>query len=181
MADAKADPNCVEPACKSKVDMFKSFMGGGRGASTKASGAQQAAQEEPALPKDCPLGREELGNATWGLLHSMGIYYPEKPSKEYQEKTKTFIEALALMYPCVHCAEDFQNEVKKSPPKVDSRTSFSLWLCEQHNIVNKKIGKPAFPCTMEKLDERWKKGRSACWGEDGDDEAIPSSLGQDTE
>lgn len=47
----------------------------------------------------------------------MGIYYPEKPSKEYQEKTKTFVEALSLMYPCAHCAEDFQNEVKKSPPK----------------------------------------------------------------
>lgn len=63
--------------------------------------------------------------------------------------------------------------------RVDSRASFSEWLCEQHNIVNKKIGKPLFPCTMEKLDERWRKGRPACWGEDADEEAIPASLGQD--
>lgn len=47
----------------------------------------------------------------------MGAYFPDKPSKEHQEKTRVFVEALALMYPCVHCAEDFQNEVKKSPPR----------------------------------------------------------------
>lgn len=68
---------------------------------------------------------------------------------------------------CAHCC------------RVDSRTSFSVWLCEQHNIVNKKIGKPSFPCTMEKLDERWRKGKPACWGEDADEEATPSSLGRD--
>ncbi|KAI9918112.1 hypothetical protein PsorP6_012790 [Peronosclerospora sorghi] len=50
-------------------------------------------------------------------LHSIGIYYPDKPSSEYQAKTKTFIEALALMYPCVHCAGDFQKEIAKSPPR----------------------------------------------------------------
>ncbi|TMW63113.1 hypothetical protein Poli38472_002054 [Pythium oligandrum] len=175
-----SDPNCVEPACKSKVDMFKSFMGGQtRTQSSKTSSA--ATRAETAMPTDCPLGREELGNATWGLLHSMGAYFPDQPSKEYQHKAKTFVEALALMYPCVHCAEDFQNEVKKSPPKVDSRTSFSLWLCEQHNIVNKKIGKKPFECTMKNLDERWRTGRAACWGEDGDKETIPATLGQDDE
>lgn len=62
---------------------------------------------------------------------------------------------------------------------VDSRTSFSLWLCEQHNIVSKKIHKPLFECTMEKLDERWRKGRPACWGEDSDADAAPASLGKD--
>ncbi|TYZ65352.1 hypothetical protein PybrP1_012676 [[Pythium] brassicae (nom. inval.)] len=129
-SDVKSDPNCVEPACKSK-------------------------------------------------LHSMGAYFPDKPSKEHQEKARMFVEALALMYPCVHCAEDFQNEVKKSPPRVDSRVSFSQWLCEQHNVVNRKIGKPLFSCSMEKLDERWRKGRPACWGEDGDEDAIPASLGRD--
>jgi hypothetical protein len=79
MADVKSDPNCAEPACKSKVDMFKSFMGGNRRASggaanakTSAGGggaaATENAPEQPTLPEDCPLGREELGNATWGLV-----------------------------------------------------------------------------------------------------------------
>lgn len=47
----------------------------------------------------------------------MGIYYPDKPSPEYQEKAKAFVEALALMYPCGHCAKDFVKEIAKSPPR----------------------------------------------------------------
>ncbi|KAL4160087.1 hypothetical protein PRNP1_000658 [Phytophthora ramorum] len=164
MVAAKSDPNCVEPACADKMDFFKSSMG--------------KRVTTPAMqPKDCPLDRQELGNATWGLLHSMGIYYPDKPSAEYQAKTKTFIEALALMYPCVHCADDFRKEIAKSPPCVESRTTFSMWLCEQHNIVNRKIHKPVFECTMEKLEERWRKGKPSCWGEDGDEDSAKESLG----
>jgi FAD-linked sulfhydryl oxidase len=47
----------------------------------------------------------------------MGIYYPDQPTPEYQEKTKNFIQTLSLLYPCSHCAEDFQQEIKKSPPR----------------------------------------------------------------
>ena len=123
------DPNCVEPACADKLSFFK--MSAGKKKTKKEA-------TNPEVPKDCPLDRQELGAATWGLvramlidngdlyveliytcsqLHSMGIYYPEKPSPEYQAKAKSFIETLALMYPCVHCAEDFQKEVAKSPPR----------------------------------------------------------------
>ena len=36
-------------------------------------------------------------------------------------------------------------------------------LCEQHNIVNKKLGKPVFSCDMQTLDDRWRKSkRSEC-------------------
>ncbi|RQM18068.1 hypothetical protein DD237_000411 [Peronospora effusa] len=107
MVATKSDPNCVEPACADKMEFFKTAV------SKKTS--KRAAHPTPA--KDCPLDRQELGNATWGLLHSMGIYYPDKPSPEYQAKAKTFIEALALMYPCVDCANDFQKEIVKSPPR----------------------------------------------------------------
>ncbi|RLN14323.1 hypothetical protein BBJ28_00012115 [Nothophytophthora sp. Chile5] len=177
MAPAKSDPNCVEPACASKMDFFKSSVGKKK----KGSGAAAAAAVKPKAMDECPLSREELGNATWGLLHSMGIYYPDKPSAEYQAKTRTFIEALALMYPCVHCAEDFQKEIAKSPPRYTfnfSRMTFSMWLCEQHNIVNRKIHRPTFECTMENLEERWRKGKPSCWGEDADPEASAESLGK---
>ncbi|KAF4130102.1 Erv1 / Alr family [Phytophthora infestans] len=33
-----------------------------------------------------------------------------------------------------------------------------MWLCEQHNVVNRKLNKPVFECTMEKLEKRWRKG-----------------------
>jgi len=41
--------------------------------------------------------------------------------------------------------------------RTDSRESLCMWLCEQHNIVNEKLGKPTFQCSMKNLDERWRK------------------------
>jgi FAD-linked sulfhydryl oxidase len=32
-----------------------------------------------------------------------------------------------------------------------------MWLCEQHNLVNEKLGKELFMCDMKTLDERWRK------------------------
>ncbi|CAI5743453.1 unnamed protein product [Hyaloperonospora brassicae] len=161
-----SDPTCVEPACADKLSFFK--MSAGK--KTKKEAAH------PTLAKECPLDRQELGTATWGLLHSIGIYYPDEPSPEYQAKAKSFIETLALMYPCVHCADDFQKEIAKSPPRVESRTTFSMWLCEQHNVVNRKLHKPLFECTMPNLEERWRKGKPSCWGEDGDEDYAQETL-----
>ncbi|RLN57915.1 hypothetical protein BBJ29_002246 [Phytophthora kernoviae] len=115
--------------------------------------------------KECPVNRETLGNATWALLHTMGLAYPDKPSPEYQAKARTFMETLALLYPCGYCAEDFQKEVAKNPPRVNSRTTFSLWLCEQHNLVSIKLDKPTFECTMANLEERWWTGKPGCQSE----------------
>ncbi|KAJ8931239.1 hypothetical protein NQ314_015883 [Rhamnusium bicolor] len=39
---------------------------------------------------DCPLDKDELGNKTWGLLHTMAAKYPEKPSKEDKCDMQTF-------------------------------------------------------------------------------------------
>ncbi|VDP03414.1 unnamed protein product [Schistosoma margrebowiei] len=52
------------------------------------------------------------------------------------------------------------------PPKLDSRHALSGWLCMQHNLVNKKIGKPLFDCTH--VLERWRYG----W-KDNDDCKLP--------
>jgi len=85
----------------------------------------------------------------------MGSSYPEKPSKEVQNSALQFISSLALLYPCPYCAKDFRACIIKNPPRVESRDAFSIWLCEQHNEVNKKLGKPVFPCNVEALDRRW--------------------------
>ena len=37
-----------------------------------------------------------------------------------------------------------------------SRTELSLWLCAQHNEVNKKLGKPLFIADIKGLDDRWR-------------------------
>ena len=48
-------------------------------------------------------------------------------------------------------AEDFQKQIEITPPKVDSRKDLALWMWDQHNRVNKKLGKPDFPWSYGKL------------------------------
>lgn len=67
------------------------------------------------------------------------------------------MEALSIFYPCTYCATDFQENLKKTPVKADSRKDLCIWLCEQHNLVNEKLDKNQFKCEMKNLDERWRK------------------------
>ena len=110
--------------------------------------------DEYDLANQRPLNFEELGNSTWNLLHTMAAYYPESPSEERQTATKEFVKTLGVVYPCTHCAKDFQQEIKEIPPRMESRHEFSQWACEIHNLVNDKLGKPIFPCN--RVDERWR-------------------------
>ena len=37
-----------------------------------------------------------------------------------------------------------------------------MWLCEMHNAVNARLGKPLFTCDVSLLDKRWRTGASGC-------------------
>jgi len=37
------------------------------------------------------------------------------------------------------------------------RKEFAQWMCEAHNHVNRKLGKPDFDCS--KVDQRWKHNK----------------------
>lgn len=127
----------------------------------KAKSAAGAATVGTALTKhgyakDQPPDVEKLGRSSWTFLHSVAATYPEKPNKEQQEEMRTFIRIFAKIYPCWFCAMDFQKYIKKSEPKVTNQEEFGRWLCDAHNAVNKKLGKPHFDCNLWK--KRWKDG-----------------------
>jgi FAD-linked sulfhydryl oxidase len=105
----------------------------------------------------CPPNSADLGRSSWKLLHSMVAWYPDQPTTQQRERMTNLFQALADFYPCHWCAEDFQKNLEKAPVTAESRTDLCLWLCEQHNQVNKKLGKPLFQCNMKDLDERWRK------------------------
>ncbi len=69
-------------------------------------------EEEKKINKrqNCPLYRDELGRSTWGLLHTMAAYYPEKPNEKEENQMENFIEGLATFFPCEECSSDFQEE-----------------------------------------------------------------------
>ena len=103
--------------------------------------------------------REELGRATWRLLHTMASRYPAIPSREDQLYFQVFVLMLARLYPCGDCAAHFQKLLSEHPPVLTNRIDAVKWMCQVHNIVNKRLAKPQFDC--EAAAEHWKCGCSA--------------------
>lgn len=108
--------------------------------------------------KACPPDALELGKSTWTFLHTMSVYYPDRPSTEQQSEMSQFLRLFSKFYPCGYCASHLREEMKKEPPVVDTRLGLARWLCRIHNEVNERLGKPLFDC--EKVDERWRDGPS---------------------
>ncbi|KAK9381838.1 ERV/ALR sulfhydryl oxidase domain-containing protein [Kockiozyma suomiensis] len=123
-----------------------------------AKGLTAAAALAKPVATDCPPDVNEIGRSTWTFLHSVAATYPEKASSAQQEDMKSFIRIFGNIYPCWFCAGDFRSYVAKpeNEPKVATQEEFGKWLCDAHNDVNKKLGKPVFDCNLWK--QRWKDG-----------------------
>ena len=96
-----------------------------------------------------------LYRASWAYLHTMAAFYPEAPSDDYARRMSEFMLAYARFYPCGYCADTTSDEMVRNPPRTQSRVEFALWMCEIHNEVNDRLGKPQFDCS--KVDVRWRK------------------------
>ncbi|CAN6456950.1 unnamed protein product [Victoria cruziana] len=107
----------------------------------------------PKAPR--PLTKEELGRCTWTLLHAIGAQYPDHPTKQHKKDVKELMAILSRLHPCKDCADHFKEVLKANPVQAGSQAELSLWLCHIHNVVNRSIGKPAFPCN--RLEARWGK------------------------
>lgn len=100
--------------------------------------------------------RENLGRSTWTLLHTMAAVYPGIPSADHKKDIINFIYLLSKLYPCGDCAQHFQKLLANHPPKVGNHDDFVKWMCQVHNVVNKRLGKSTFEC--ERVEERWECG-----------------------
>ena len=95
-------------------------------------------------------------------MHTLAAYFPDRPRAEEQAAAAHFMRGVGSLFPCSECAEDFRHEMDKSPPRTASRAELSMWVCEQHNLVNDKLGKPLFNCDLARLDRRWRFGGEQC-------------------
>jgi len=131
--------------------------------STILSKVDEATEAIGSDEEACPLDKEELGRATWSVIHTVAAHYPEDPTPQDKEAARQFISSLSLLYPCPICAPDFRAHVLAHPPDVESRSAFIVWCCRLHNQVNDKLGKDMMPCEVGYLDERWRNGKRGCW------------------
>ncbi|XP_003423948.1 FAD-linked sulfhydryl oxidase ALR [Nasonia vitripennis] len=155
MADGKPCRTCTDFKTWAKLQK-QTFDSEKKSDQAKQGSDHKYTETMNARRKDCPLDRDELGSRTWGFLHTMAAYYPESPTVEQRKDMKTFFHLISKFYPCNVCAEDLQEQLKKSPPKTDSNHQLSQWLCDVHNEVNKKLGKPVFDCSL--INQRWRDG-----------------------
>ncbi|KAL2930078.1 FAD-linked sulfhydryl oxidase ERV1 [Bienertia sinuspersici] len=102
-----------------------------------------------------PVTKEELGRSTWTFLHTLAAQYPERPTRQQKKDVKELMAILSRMYPCKECANHFKEVLRANPVQTGSQAEFSQWLCHVHNVVNRSLGKPIFPC--ERVDARWGK------------------------
>lgn len=108
----------------------------------------------PAMSNE--TAKAELGRSTWRFLHTMMARFPENPTPQQSDDLRQFIHLFSLLYPCGDCASHFQQLLKEWPPQVGSRHNAEMWLCNAHNVVNKRLKKPHFDCT--KLNETYDCG-----------------------
>lgn len=102
-----------------------------------------------------PPDIREVGAGSWTLLHTIAAYYPAEPDERTRNETRTFLNSFANVFPCKWCATDFQQSLKNAPPRLDSQNEFAKWLCDAHNEVNRKLGKPQFDCLL--VNQRWRR------------------------
>jgi FAD-linked sulfhydryl oxidase len=110
----------------------------------------------------CPPNKETIGRYSWGLLHTIAAHYPDDPSEDWKSHHQHFFHSFGKVFPCRSCRSHFSRYTKENPPKLENRESISLWTCEAHNEVNRMLNKEVFPCTLELLDIRWRKGKPPC-------------------
>lgn len=56
------------------------------------------------------MDKDELGQSTWKLFHTMAAVYPDNPTKSQKEDIKTFFGIMSRTYPCDICAKDLAQE-----------------------------------------------------------------------
>jgi FAD-linked sulfhydryl oxidase len=116
--------DCANPVCGSKLDLFSKAL---RASSSSSSSSVAAAE----APRACPVDRDELGRATWALLHTTAAYFPEAPGAADRAGAADLVRGLAASYPCEHCRADFRGAIAAAPPDLGSRATFAAWACRQ--------------------------------------------------
>jgi len=104
------------------------------------------------------------GPAMWHFLHTMSFNYPIQPTNEDKIHYKKFIYNLRYVLPCKYCRINLANNLKKKPLNVchlKSRATFSKYVYELHELVNKMLGKKSQLSYCE-VRERYEHFRSRC-------------------
>ena len=107
------------------------------------------------------------GPPLWHVLHTMSFNYPVQPSKEEKSHYRNFILNLKHTLPCGKCRENFKKNLKDLPlymKHMESRETFSKYVYDLHELVNKMLGKKS-GLSFEEVTDRYEHFRARCVNE----------------
>jgi FAD-linked sulfhydryl oxidase len=95
------------------------------------------------------------------MLHRMAATFDKAPTPERRRDVERFFSLLGDLYPCEQCAAHFRGMLAEHPIDSTNNKALSLWLCRVHNVVNARLGKTEFPCTLDALKQAY--GKCGCF------------------
>lgn len=114
------------------------------------------------------------GPSMWHSLHTISFNYPVEPTQPEKKQYREFILQLRYVLPCGKCRVNLIKTMKKKPltmKDMESRSTFSKYIYELHEIVNKMLNKHS-GLSYEEVRERYENFRARC--------ASSTSLGRKT-
>lgn len=104
------------------------------------------------------------GPAFWHTLHTISFNYPVNPTDNEKKWYRDYILSLQHILPCKYCRQNFTTNLKQMPLtmcKMKNRDSFSRYIYELHELVNKMLKKKS-GLTYCDVRERYEHFRSRC-------------------
>lgn len=104
------------------------------------------------------------GPSTWHLLHTASFNYPLHPTQLQKKQYRQFILHLQFVLPCGKCRENFKKNIRELPldwKHMKSRKTFSTYIYNLHELVNKMLGKTS-NLSYHAVRDRYEHFRSRC-------------------
>jgi len=104
------------------------------------------------------------GPAMWHFLHTMSFNYPVEPTQLQRKQYKEFVLSLRDVLPCRYCRDNLTKnlrDLKFSNKHMKSRATFSRFMYDLHEHVNKMLGKKSGLSYCD-VRERYEHFRSRC-------------------
>ena len=83
------------------------------------------------------------GPPMWFTLHTISFNYPVNPTDLDKKHYYKYFKYLGKFY-CKYCRENYKKNIEESNFNIkvfENRYTFSKWVYDLHNIVNKSLGK----------------------------------------
>lgn len=98
-------------------------------------------QEEPSI-------KDEAGPHFWYVLEKVINKLPDNPRKSDLTRAAKTMDHIAESFPCPECVENYQSYRKEHPIKCHTRKECAHYLCELHNDIRRRQGKPVKDCSI---------------------------------